>query len=132
MTTTLTPNIPLLRKVLEQIDAHPELHDQGSFDATAYDDRSNACGTSHCVAGWAIVLSDGYRYDPKRQQFLDAAGEVIYAEGVAEQLLGITDLQGWSRREFPGVEAGLFSCQASREDIQRIAEQLAEIAGEEL
>lgn len=36
-------------KILEQIEQHPE-----SWDQTLW---HNSCGTTHCIAGWAIVLS---------------------------------------------------------------------------
>lgn len=36
--------------VLDKIRMHPELHDQNFFDMDKH------CGTSHCVAGWAIDI----------------------------------------------------------------------------
>lgn len=44
--TEPTPNLPLLRKILDHIDAHPEEHDQETWES--------ACGTTRCVAGWAL------------------------------------------------------------------------------
>jgi hypothetical protein len=35
--------------VVEQIEQHPETHDQGQWHS--------ACGTKHCAAGWAVQLA---------------------------------------------------------------------------
>jgi hypothetical protein len=48
MTGEPTVNIPLLRKVMDHITAHPEEHDQESW-AIRRD-----CGTTMCVAGWTV------------------------------------------------------------------------------
>lgn len=44
-------NTDLLLEIREQITSHPETHDQNQWG------RRTACGTTHCIAGWAIVLS---------------------------------------------------------------------------
>lgn len=41
----------LAKKVLDQIETHPETHDQGVWHSD--------CGTRHCCAGWACILA-GY------------------------------------------------------------------------
>ena len=49
--------IELRRKVADQIEQHPELHNQSSWgDGTPTD-----CGTPCCVAGWACRLGGGTR-----------------------------------------------------------------------
>jgi len=48
----MEPNIPLLRKVMEHITAHPEEYDQREYAVRT------ECGTTHCIAGWAVALSD--------------------------------------------------------------------------
>lgn len=56
---TVTLNLPLAEAVLKQITEHPEQHDQSS-----YGERRSDCGTTHCIAGWAIQLSpDVVEYD---------------------------------------------------------------------
>jgi len=40
-------NIELAKKVLAQIESHPETWDQGQWH----------CGTAHCFAGWVQILS---------------------------------------------------------------------------
>lgn len=51
---TRTINVPLLRKVLEHITAHPEEWDQ---EVWAKKTTENSCGTACCVAGWTAVFS---------------------------------------------------------------------------
>jgi hypothetical protein len=51
LTTPDTFNVELAEKVLDQITKHPETHDQRYY--TGYDVD---CGTSACVAGWAVLL----------------------------------------------------------------------------
>jgi hypothetical protein len=43
-------NIEKLEAVLGQIKAHPEQHNQREWA------ERNECGTSYCLAGWAVVL----------------------------------------------------------------------------
>lgn len=45
-------NVPLLRKTMEHIEAHPEEHDQCWWA------RREDCGTTYCFAGWAVMLGD--------------------------------------------------------------------------
>lgn len=40
-------NIPLLEKIIEAIEAHPEQFNMFEWD----------CGTTRCIAGWANILS---------------------------------------------------------------------------
>lgn len=46
-----TPNVPLLRKTLEHITAHPEEWDQETWAL------QTSCGTVGCLAGWAVTLA---------------------------------------------------------------------------
>jgi uncharacterized protein YjbI with pentapeptide repeats len=51
------PDPMVLRKlVADQIEAHPDLHDQESWG-------DGTCGTPCCVAGWACLLGGGRRND---------------------------------------------------------------------
>lgn len=59
-------NVPLLRKTLEHIEAHPEEHIQstwairgqlGEFIALFEADHLPACGTAFCVAGHAVQFA---------------------------------------------------------------------------
>lgn len=50
-------NIELAKKVVAYIEAHPDEHDQGDFVTKDWD---NACGTTACIAGHAMLLSGQY------------------------------------------------------------------------
>lgn len=53
-----TPNAALAWRVMDQIDAYPDLWDQGSWIG------EKDCGTVACFAGWAVLLS-GCRVDTR-------------------------------------------------------------------
>lgn len=43
-------NIELAERVLQHVEAHPELHHQGHWM------KRTACGTTACLAGWTVLL----------------------------------------------------------------------------
>ncbi|WP_051819243.1 hypothetical protein [Streptomyces sp. NRRL S-920] len=47
----MTINTDLLLAIREQITSHPEAHDQREWGVRT------ECGTTHCIAGWAAVLT---------------------------------------------------------------------------
>jgi len=49
--TPVVLNLPLAEAVLEQVTAHPEMHDQNCYGIR------RGCNTTQCIAGWAVVLS---------------------------------------------------------------------------
>jgi len=89
----MTPNAPLLLKVLEHITAHPEEHNQRNWGI-----RRTGCGTAYCFAGWAAVMS-GHELlwekapfdDDVFRAFITAEGRPI--ESVAQDELGLTYVQ---------------------------------------
>lgn len=92
------PNAALAYRALDQIDARPELWDQGYW-FTVTD-----CGTAGCIAGWACVLS-GDKPSPWEGLMEDLSigdqvahvdlptGERVEARERARALLGITEEQ---------------------------------------
>lgn len=46
------PNRELAARILAEIEAHPEMHEQGTWRTVR-----PSCGTTMCVAGWACHLS---------------------------------------------------------------------------
>lgn len=83
-------NVPLLRKALEHITAHP---DEWKQDEWA---KKTACGTACCVAGH-VTLMQGHEIDFDRA---DTYGAMVkytstgeYIEDVARRELGLTDIQ---------------------------------------
>ncbi|MGA5467153.1 hypothetical protein [Mycobacterium sp. NPDC050041] len=49
--SSTTLNLPLARKVLEHLEAHPDEHDQRHFG------YRTPCGTTLCIAGTALMLN---------------------------------------------------------------------------
>lgn len=80
-------NIRLFQKIHAQIESFPESHNQGSWE----------CGTSRCVAGWAVHLTTGqpvYATIGLHPATRELAGELGVRTGsipaVARRLLGVT------------------------------------------
>ena len=55
-------NVPLLTKVMDHIDAHPDEHDQDVWARRL--DAASPCGTTYCFAGHAVnmTLAPGERF----------------------------------------------------------------------
>lgn len=103
--------LPLLRAVINQIDDHPETWNQERL----------ACGTTCCVAGHAVVMrGHDLRIDKYGSAYYTADGNCIWDLGALE--LSLTNEEA----------SDLFHEDNSREDIQRIAEQVAANRGETL
>lgn len=112
------PNLPLLRKVLDHIDAHPEEWNQGLYWT------ATVCVTAYCIAGHAVAMTEGVRtvrLDEMPGRFVSPqSGRDWDTAAIAH--LGLTD-----------DEAGvLFSGDNTREQVQAIAESIAARAGERL
>ncbi len=86
MTDQPTINVPLLRKVLEHITAHPEEHNQAVWGVRTQ------CSTAYCLAGHALVMSGvdlrwsepavegGYAttdYTVRGEEIYDAAADLL-------------------------------------------------------
>lgn len=88
-------NIPLLRKTLEYITAHPDEWEQGVWGKRVW--QGNVCRTSHCLAGHAVVLNGDElswtlnRYNGVRFACLNDAPMSIRDR--AQELLGLTYYQ---------------------------------------
>jgi len=89
-------NVPLLRKALEHIDAHPEEHDQRSWM------RQTSCGTTMCLAATVAVLA-GHEIDWSKS--LMTTGDLAHFYAVvdgrtvpeaAQDSLGADDEQAYS------------------------------------
>jgi hypothetical protein len=108
VSTDPTPNLQLIRRVLNHIDTHPETWTQSRWY------ERTPCGTAHCVGGWALAFNG----NTGRLVFLSHS----VARSMAQQALGLT-----------GREArALFNGGNSRADVQRTAEAVAARAGERL
>lgn len=113
MSVTIEPkleiDVPLLRKTLEHITAHPEEHQQGVWGERFLD---TACGTAFCLAGHAV-------------QF---AGHEIEWDGdaVADCVVGGAAIEFVAQREL-GLEARqadvLFNAFNTQQDLWRLASE---------
>lgn len=80
------------QKVLNQIVAFPETHDQ-----TQWETGSPSCGTQRCVAGWAIHFEKPDIADLDRAKYA-VASELRVAPRyftVGRDLLGLTDAEAY-------------------------------------
>jgi hypothetical protein len=113
------PDLSLLRHVLGSIDMLPQCWRQTTFYA-----QDPLVGTVACVGGFAMLLR-GYRVEKLHNlwAFFRPSGERVPLLGdEAASLLGLT------RKE----QEALFHPNASRADVQRVAERIAARAGEQL
>lgn len=55
-------NVELLRKIAAVIQEKPDEFDMKDFNASLHD-----CGTTHCIGGWAAVLSGVTNTDAARK-----------------------------------------------------------------
>ena len=81
----------IIDKILAQVLMFPETHDQDMFMDTAAQ-----CGTTFCVAGWAVHFSDEYEiietgntgYPVRKRDHV----ELLWSES-GQDILGITEDQ---------------------------------------
>ena len=93
MPANLTPNVPLLRKTLEHITAHPEEWDQTVW---MRNNAETACGTAGCPAGTALAIQ-GYEFEYgnlySNQAHHIAGGDRVFIGEVAAKELGLDEFQ---------------------------------------
>lgn len=111
------PNADLAYRVLDHINANPELHNQKQWTEQA------PCGTVACFAGWTCLLSgdEPYEdYDGDSDDEVWVGGSIRRIPYRAVELLGLT----YDRNS--GFGHRLFSPDNTREDLGRL---VAEIFG---
>lgn len=124
--TAPVPNAALAYAVLDQIDAHPEQHDQSDFvrhhgDVWSIAATDMPCGTTACFAGWAVLLS-GRTLELNHivpQVRMDHG--LVDVDDAAALLLGIG-----TRGMYDDPAHALFYAARTRDDLAR---QVAEIFG---
>lgn len=84
----MTINTDMFQKIYDQISQHPETHDQMSFEKSSY------CGTTRCVAGWAIYFAynNASIYDVDRLNYRNKPG-LSSTSSIAADILGLTSDQ---------------------------------------
>lgn len=117
------PNLPLLRKVLDHIDAHPDEWRQSVYGVQT---EESTCGTAFCIAGHAAVMA--------------GAEPIWHGDG---GMTGVTDPEGGGWVEVLDFAVGalgltyaeatyLFDGGNTRDEVQEYAARIAERAGETL
>lgn len=79
-------NVELLEKVRDKILAEPESYNQNKFWHVS---AAAPCGTTACIAGWAVALSCG---DLKALHSLTP----VEVHAAARDLIGVTDGEAFS------------------------------------
>lgn len=77
------PNTELFKKIHDVISVHPELHDQAFFQ------EGTGCGTTRCVAGWAIHLSHPDDQGQSVSQLVSLFSKASSPSAYARELLDI-------------------------------------------
>lgn len=118
------PNLPLIRKVLDHIEAHPETHDQDTWG------QRTECGTTLCFAARALALAGGVFEWYESVDGGELIGQVALpgqptaggVERTAKELLGLDRVE---------VEELFFRAREVA-DVREVCEQIAHRAGEQL
>jgi hypothetical protein len=114
------PDLGLLRKVLDIIDAEPEHWDQRWFEenwdsiVVGFLASQGKCGTTRCVAGWVDFL---------------ILGKVTQGSEFAQEKLGLLDAEADAL--FYKTSRYLNAAD-QRSAVQRVCERIAARAGERL
>lgn len=122
----MTINVPLLRKTMEHIEAHPEEWEQGRWRRRVQ--RPTFCGTAYCFAGTAAKLNGAEWRNPPPPEGADDYGcqnhMIVTPDGVrpvdvyARKILGLDSAQAFR----------LFEEFNTLDDLRRIVGELIEDA----
>lgn len=124
-------DIPLARKTIEHIEAHPEEHNQGAWVTTRTEFRETgvtpACRTAYCFAGHAVVLSGGEfaQYDDG-EDFVFVHGPITaqYRQNKAYGGIHIADYAQHVLGLAPGEASRLFFANNTVEDLRGMVTSL--------
>lgn len=90
----MTINTEMFQKIYDQITQHPDTHDQGTFED---------CGTSRCIAGWAVALRYGVadttiysgEVPDREDEEVEGVGYLSGTAVIARNILGLTGEQAY-------------------------------------
>lgn len=128
------PNLPLLRKILEKIDAEPDSWVQcawglewNSINGRLVNRRNRpTCGTAFCIAGHAADMTGwtttGWSAGEASSFWENADGQERQVSIIGREALGLTYIEAEL----------LFNGENNRSRVQYVAESIAERAGEVL
>ena len=108
-------NTELFKKIHEVVSANPQRHDQGTWESVLTQDGTSflpECGTTRCVAGWAVHLTTGqklFHWEPGMPSVILSDSTIRLAQehgipiesiddlgvvpNVASKMLGLTDIE---------------------------------------
>ena len=84
-------NVDLMLQVRDQITSHPETHFQGMFERDHHVLDNGSCGTTRCIAGWAIFFATGNTVQKECFAWPPLSQMEKHPEGMGAKLLGLTD-----------------------------------------
>lgn len=88
-------NTDLFFEIADTIERFPERYDQQTYGSQPRRGRSvNACGSMHCIAGWATLLGGRVTWSALHNDFETSKGESADAHGIGLGALGLTDVEG--------------------------------------
>lgn len=117
-------NVEMFKKIHNQITLHPETHHQGTFE------EGQSCGTTRCVAGWAIHLwgvENGFAGSVNDLMGMYVANhmnpnEWVEIEDAAGHLLGLSEREAYQlfyNFNEPDVVRMVSEYAAGKEFVQR-------------
>ena len=113
-------NVELMERVRDAIALHPECHNQATWATEGHVTAEQApeCGTSFCIAGWAIALATGKSLNQalmdRNKGVSENSVKFVGFGGYGAELLGLTYEEAlvdpdWDEIEDGEEEAGLFT-----------------------
>jgi hypothetical protein len=105
-------NIELGRRVLEHVTTH-----RGQFSMAIWGQWDPQCGTTACLAGWAMILS-GYRFT-EREDFIRPDGSAVRPGIEGDEAAGLLDLSYEERYGSDEDECSLFTSPDEDTAIER-------------
>lgn len=109
----------LAQKILDQITEHPETHDQDTWENVF-----GECGTTYCIAGWAVAFNARSTEDRSTYQarilLADELGLTAHWSTLGQELLGLDDQEAEDlfysgTEEAPAMLAELFELEYTPE-----------------
>ena len=124
-----TPNLPLLRKCVEWAEAEAAKTDGTcAWDQTTWMERDTACGTTYCIAGYAVAVAGHEVGAEVTMCSIGCCAEIkVNGEPASWVETGAT-LLGLDY----STALRLFDADNRIDDVRIVAEGIAERAGERL
>lgn len=90
-------NVAALTEVLDHVETNPDRHDQAAW----------VCGTTACLAGWAVALHHGHKAGDLLSRSSDSFLHGDWIPKAAEAILGLTHKEGSVLFGTPGEKTAI-------------------------